>query len=1016
MNDRAVEVTQMTWQAFIATFASKEAAGEAIYKGFLDVSTSFHQYFQTPKAIQAVKLMNGLNQIIFGLDNPASLKTIVETIGFGHLALEVTVPRVVLFREAITDLFTLELGSKFTTEAFDCLTKVLNYAGGAIIYIREAYAERIELLRQSWSLCKQCESSQQNSSSDNPKVSDPQSVDMEHGSTKSAKTSGKRSADQVPSTFPEMFKFNAAVMGFGSCEWMNEVLACFDNIAMNAANTQRLTEECDFLLCRISKVTNSNIRLADFRSCMLAALRSLLPKSWTTQHEVAWSWLWENVARFLSANLGMPPKWSKAYGKLLDGMDESIGHQIRRDIFVRFFKVAPAGQNFFKQSTTYLNLVATKVIGMIADVFTRPNWLVDELSAVGLRHVGYGVPVEFMPPFASVYVEVLQGVTTDQVCVDGIRWSMALIAKTMTRAITEGSTVVMKAISANTIRDMKKAVSVAPRAERARWLLLVEVGTQHISPLGWAIKSSATEAAGAMIHDLCAIRADRDQYYYGADDMFARHPDIVKMILDDTPGLLPDLFDGCIWRSRHAVNGYRRVNYFIKHLLVDPDGQFPKNLEWIGRSRDPKMVIHPVPILLSNLVWNGVACRCFLTQKMWFVLNLCVFTLSQSVLADPESTVFRFLLAILRLWIYGCCMVVMLREHIKKIARCVRSKDVVVIFRVIPIPRYLQRWQEAANLFFACCLLVMCCTEPILHCLTDKNAKLFSPTCKAATTIKFFPYSVVSMLAMLVFWLYIIDFTVLSGRALAYVLVCDRVLTEFGLFIIALICVLITFSSSLSCIDNPVKGFHGIHNGSLTLWRLVAGVISHEEYEVFKEQPAVIVSVLIFLVLTVVFLANLLVAQLKCAYGAMYADMVGYASLKRITLIVETMPLASPKRWSQFVERFRFDQCIDFNEGDVGLANGIQVFEPASAFPTSKERICRYGGATAPQQRWPEEEEGAGECVCKFERLEGMVKMALERVTTRKVRLAKESDASHGSQGGSRVGSMHSVSDTAAEE
>ena len=36
-----------------------------------------------------------------------------------------------------------------------------------------------------------------------------------------------------------------------------------------------------------------------FKPVMMAALRSLLPKSWSTTHETAWEWLWTTVARNL---------------------------------------------------------------------------------------------------------------------------------------------------------------------------------------------------------------------------------------------------------------------------------------------------------------------------------------------------------------------------------------------------------------------------------------------------------------------------------------------------------------------------------------------------------------------------------------------------------------------------------------------------------------------------------------------------------------------------------------------
>ena len=39
------------------------------------------------------------------------------------------------------------------------------------------------------------------------------------------------------------------------------------------------------------------VSLSEFKSCLLAALRSTLPQVWTPKHEEAWTWLWDNVVR-----------------------------------------------------------------------------------------------------------------------------------------------------------------------------------------------------------------------------------------------------------------------------------------------------------------------------------------------------------------------------------------------------------------------------------------------------------------------------------------------------------------------------------------------------------------------------------------------------------------------------------------------------------------------------------------------------------------------------------------------
>jgi hypothetical protein len=45
--------------------------------------------------------------------------------------------------------------------------------------------------------------------------------------------------------------------------------------------------------------TRTDIDLGQYKACMLASLRSLLPKEWDSAHEVAWTWLWENVERLV---------------------------------------------------------------------------------------------------------------------------------------------------------------------------------------------------------------------------------------------------------------------------------------------------------------------------------------------------------------------------------------------------------------------------------------------------------------------------------------------------------------------------------------------------------------------------------------------------------------------------------------------------------------------------------------------------------------------------------------------
>merc|ERR1719352_1240210 len=266
----------------------------------------------------------------------------------------------------------------------------------------------------------------------------------------------------IPTTFKEMFQFNAAVMGFGQNLWMNEVLDLFNNIMGNFSNVGRVQEECYVLTIRISKVTTGKVNLPEFKSCMLASLRSLLPKEWSTAHELAWSWSWERVEQFMLENMGKTQKWEKAIIALVESIDEATGYQLRQDIYARFFVSTPAGEAYFKQNVTYLHLLVTKVIGLCLMMYKDPVYCVDDISGIGLRHVGYGIPTELFQPFVIVICGVVRDLGVDEVALKGWTWALNLVAQMQTRTITEGSTIVMKAINVNSARGVVARSTVLP--------------------------------------------------------------------------------------------------------------------------------------------------------------------------------------------------------------------------------------------------------------------------------------------------------------------------------------------------------------------------------------------------------------------------------------------------------------------------------------------------------------------------------------------------------------------------
>merc|ERR550525_1594761 len=139
---------------------------------------------------------------------------------------------------------------------------------------------------------------------------------------------------------------------------------------------------------------------------------------------------------------------------------------------------------------------------------------------------------------------------------------------------------------------------------------------------------------------------------------------------------------------------------------------------------------------------------------------------------------------------------------------------------------------------------------------------------------------------------------------------------------------------------------------------------------------------MVYVITTVIFLLNLLIAQLSCAYASTYQDMLGFARLNRARIVVESMALVSSQRWERFASNLGLEERLEFNEGAVGLSGGIQVTEPANANPTTQDTIRRFGGSTSPAMQWPEEDNQGDDEEDRFDKIENLIQKAMKRLSS----------------------------------
>eukprot|EP00931_Biecheleriopsis_adriatica_P078658 TRINITY_DN5208_c0_g2_i1.p1 TRINITY_DN5208_c0_g2~~TRINITY_DN5208_c0_g2_i1.p1 ORF type:complete len:683 (+),score=120.18 TRINITY_DN5208_c0_g2_i1:69-2051(+) len=637
------------------------------------------------------------------------------------------------------------------------------------------------------------------------------------------------------------------------------------------------------------------------------------------------------------------------------------------------------------------------------EMYREPKKMKDVLSATGLRHVGYGVLTEFFAPYVSGAVEVVKSMTSDEAAEDGFRWSLSLIARILVRTINEGSTIVMKAVNANAGKALRRAVAIAPRGKRSLWMLNITVGTQSISPLYWAIESSSLNTANAMLKDLLMIRADRDNYYYGYHDLFERHPEIVQRLCNDAPALLPTLLDGLIWKSRVAANGFRRVNYYIKHLVEDASGEFNKALAWLCEHNDPKIICHPAVMLFSDLVWSRLASKYFLRGRLYFLLTLLVFICSQSILphySKDNSAIAgaaRIASFACRCFIYSGSIGQLVQGQIWNLMVDINTPNYVRLTKFVKVPGYLRSLRMSGELLLLICLCILVTQELIFRCAGNMDGDftgsgLFTQMCPEADPFRR-TYTTVSMIAMLLYWVLLLDLTIFSMRISAYVLVIRRVLNEVALFLCAASFLIGMFACAISTLHYQAPSWNGLPSGLLSLLEISLGMFSHRFYFMIEDHGVLFVTICVFVILTVLFLMQLLVAQLNCAYDAIHEDMVGYARLHRGKVVVQTMASVSKTSWNKFLTSLKFGEKLEFNEGDIGLPGGVQVLEPANLNPTTVDRIARFGGSTSPMMRWPEDK--AGEADDEDDKYE-----QLEKTLTK---ISKKLDGMDGASGKKRV-------------
>eukprot|EP00927_Polykrikos_kofoidii_P056761 TRINITY_DN5083_c0_g2_i1.p1 TRINITY_DN5083_c0_g2~~TRINITY_DN5083_c0_g2_i1.p1 ORF type:complete len:393 (+),score=103.36 TRINITY_DN5083_c0_g2_i1:78-1256(+) len=283
------------------------------------------------------------------------------------------------------------------------------------------------------------------------------------------KSSGKKQFE-IPETFDEMCKLNAGMTG-ANMEYVTIMLSQWDSIIKDIVKRGELQEQTDVLAMIISKEVKGSFRTKDFKVCLLASLRSLLPAKWNNDREQAWSWVWDSVQAQLEESLPKPKKYEKAVADFVDNLNDKDFTDFGMAAWKRVFEADPKAENFFRQSNARLVFIARKALEFTMQMYAEPSQVRDQVTALGLKHIMYMVQPHMFSLFVQSADQEVRLRTDDEATREGVVWSLTAVACIMARTVEEGSNPLLTAALSNNVKALKAELAKQPRAKRAQALL-----------------------------------------------------------------------------------------------------------------------------------------------------------------------------------------------------------------------------------------------------------------------------------------------------------------------------------------------------------------------------------------------------------------------------------------------------------------------------------------------------------------------------------------------------------------
>lgn len=266
--------------------------------------------------------------------------------------------------------------------------------------------------------------------------------------------------------FSELVVMNAGIIG-ANMSYTKILLSFFEELLAPVVNGQVGEAEvaADIVALRFFREAQGEVQFKDFKTSMLASARALLPDTWDTTHETAWIAAWDCIAEQLERAIPLPCRYVKAVQHFVAGLSKEQRHQLGVKTFDRLFRESEVS-SYFKSSNMRLAFIVKQALDYSARLFDEPAQMVEEMQALGLKHIMFQAQAKFFHPWASALVAEVQQICQDEEVVEGMNYAMCIIASIMGQAVETGSTPVLQAVANDDVKALKRALQAAPRAAR----------------------------------------------------------------------------------------------------------------------------------------------------------------------------------------------------------------------------------------------------------------------------------------------------------------------------------------------------------------------------------------------------------------------------------------------------------------------------------------------------------------------------------------------------------------------